>query len=163
MHLKAGDKLPDLTVWRVNESGTTQENLLAWLGTGKNIIFTLPGAYTPTCHVHHLPGYIASYDSFKAKGVNNIVCASVNDHFVMRAWADSHAALGKIEFLADFDANLANQMGLSKDLSAGGLGQRFQRTAIIIENGLIQAIFVDDKLGQLTFTGAQAILGVIDT
>jgi len=163
MHIKMGDHLPELAVWRVTNSGSTKENLLAWLGAGKNIIFTLPGAYTPTCHVHHLPGYIAAYDAFKTRGVNNIVCASVNDHFVMRAWAESHAALGKIEFLADFDAKLAEQLGLAKDLSAGGLGKRFQRTAIIVENGLIQAIFVDDKPGQLTFTGAQAILDVIDS
>ncbi len=160
--IKSGDKLPNLKVWRIDLSGTEQVELSTWLGTGKIIIFTLPGAYTPTCHIHHLPGYVANIEKFNKLGVTKIVCASVNDHYVMKAWADAHNALGKVEFLADFDANFARALGLSRDLSAGGLGERLMRTAIIIQNGLIQDVFVDDKSGKLTNTGAQSILGALN-
>lgn len=160
--IKRGDKLPNLKVWRVDHSGTEQVDVSTWLGTGKTVIFTLPGAYTPTCHVHHLPGYVANVEKFYKLGVAKIVCASVNDHYVMKAWADTHKALGKVEFLADFDAKFARALGLARDLSAGGLGERLKRTAIIIQNGLIHDVFVDDKSGKLTNTGAQSILGMLN-
>lgn len=160
--IKSGDKLPNLKVWKIDQSGTEQVDIATWLGTEKIVIFTLPGAFTPTCHIHHLPGYVANVKKFNTLGVTKIICASVNDHYVMKAWAQSQQAVGKIEFLADFDAKFAQALGLSRDLTAGGLGQRLVRAAIIIQDGLIQDVFVDDKPGQLTNTGAQSILNVLN-
>ena len=159
--IKPGDNIPSAATWHVTGDDSVIVNVAEWLAEGKHIFFSLPGAFTPTCHNHHLPGFVANADKLKSLGIDKIICASVNDPHVMRAWAKAQNAFGKIEFLADFDASLALDMGLSRDLSATGLGQRFMRSAMIIERGIVSSIFVDSVPGQLTNTSASSIMGVL--
>ena len=153
--------IPSLPVWVLTRDNVNQVDSSVFLGTGKTILFGVPGAFTPTCSTYHLPGFVEHYDDFKSLGVEKIVCASVNDHFVMRAWALEHDALGKIEFLADFDAKLVMDLGLERDLTAGGLGIRYIRSALVVDKGIVQAVFIDDKPGALTNTGAANILAYL--
>lgn len=159
--IEPGQPIPDLKVWRVGASATEPVSLRKWIGKGKTVIFALPGAYTPTCSNFHLPGFVANADKLAAAGVEKIICISVNDHFVMQAWAQAQNALGKVDFIADFDAKLTGALGLSRDLSAGGLGVRSLRAALIVEDEAIQAIFVDEKSGDLTNTSASSILDAL--
>ncbi|MCF6303633.1 MAG: peroxiredoxin [Devosiaceae bacterium] len=159
--IEPGQQIPDLNVWRVSAAPSAQVSVHDWLGQGKTVLFTLPGAYTPTCNSYHLPGYVDNVEEFSALGVTNIVCLSVNDHFVMQAWAQSQGALGKIEFIADFDAKMTEALGLERDLSAGGLGIRCKRSALIIQDGVVQAVFVDENSGQPINSSASSILDAL--
>lgn len=159
--IEPGDKMPDLKVWRVGTGPAAPVCLAEWIGEGTTVMFALPGAYTPTCSNQHLPGFVDHAAEFAAIGVKNIICVSVNDHFVMQAWAESQKALGKVQFIADFDTKLTVALGLAQDLSAGGLGLRSLRAALIIDDGVVRAAFVDDKPGQLTNTSAMSILDAL--
>jgi len=159
--IKSGDKIPDISLWRINRTTTEEINSSDWFSSGTSVLFMVPGAFTPTCHNHHLPGFIKNASAIKALGVDRIVCASVNDKYVMKAWAKQTGALEQIEFLADFDARFASDLGLSRDLNAGGLGIRFVRAALIIENSIVHSVFVDEIGGQVTNTGALHILDVL--
>jgi peroxiredoxin len=119
------------------------------------VLFGVPGAFTPTCDTSHLPGFIGAADRIKAGGVNRIVCATVNDHHVVKAWAERSDALGKIDFIADAHGRLAEALGLAKDF--GDLGRRYARFAMIAKDGVVQQVFVQDVAG-VTVSGAPAIL-----
>ncbi len=159
--IRPGDSLPSLEVRRVSGQGTERVDLLQWLGEGTVVLFSVPGAFTPTCHNDHLPGFVSGARGFSAAGVDRIVCATVNDHYVVQAWAKSSDALAVVDFIADSEAELARKLGLARDLSAGGLGWRFVRSAMIIKDGVVKNLLVDDKPGQLTKTSASAILSVL--
>lgn len=156
--IKIGDKLPSVTLKSVTGHGATDVDSATYLADGKVIFFSVPGAFTPTCSNNHLPGFIAEAPKFRQMGVNKIVCATVNDHHVVKAWAESQNALDNLEFLADFDGQLAKSLGMSKDMSKGGLGDRFVRAALIIDHGKVQDIFIDDVPGQVTSSGASEVL-----
>lgn len=156
--IKPNQSIPSLPVWVVKGEEVNQVDSAQLLSDGKIVLFAVPGAYTPTCSSDHLPGFVQNYDALKSLGVNKIICASVNDHFVMQAWALEHEALENIGFLADFDASLAKALGLDRDLSGGGLGVRYIRSAMIIEQGIVQAVFIDEKPGAITNSGASNIL-----
>ena len=138
----------------VDQGRTSDTTADAVLGTGHVVFFTVPGAFTPTCHVNHLPGFLANAGKLKAAGVTRIVCGSTNDHHVIKAWAESTGALGTIDFIADPHAELAKAMGLDRDMD---LGLRFRRSAMIIRDGVVEAVFVEDAPG-VTASGAPAIL-----
>ncbi len=159
--IEPGQGLPSIEVCRVSSSGTEQIEFSRWLGEGTVVLFTVPGAFTPTCHNDHLPGFVSSAADLTATGVDKIVCATVNDHHVVHAWANSRGALSSIDFIADSENALADKLGLSRDMSAGGLGWRFMRSAMIIRDGIVENLFVDEKPGQLTKTSAAAILSVL--
>src|SRR5690606_40893596 len=122
-----GSPVPSVRVKLVSAEGATDTTSDAVLGSGLVVFFAVPGAFTPTCHVNHLPGFVANAAKLKAAGVDRIVCASVNDHHVMKAWADASGALGKIDVIPDGNAELAGALGLAKAFSGCGLGQRFAR------------------------------------
>jgi len=159
--IKAGDTIPSVPVKLVDANGVTDTTSTAVLGTGQVVFFAVPGAFTPTCHVNHLPGFIANADKLHAAGVDRIVCAAANDHHVVKAWAEATGALGKIDFIADGNAALAKALGLDKDFSGAGMGTRFTRSAMLITNGVIDAVFVEDAPG-VTATGAPAILMALE-
>ena len=119
-------------------------------GHGRSVLFAVPGAYTPTCSARHLPGYVEHADGFRAKGVDRIVCTSVNDAFVMGAWAQA-SGVGTsgddIVMLADGNAEFANAMGLSMDGSGYGMGTRSQRYAAVIEDGVVRQLLVEEGGG----------------
>lgn len=155
--IQPGDRIPSVPVKLVDTSGAHDTTSDAELAQGTVVLFTVPGAFTPTCHTSHLPGFLANAGKIRAAGVDRIVCAAVNDHHVMKAWAVASQALGSIDFLADGNAGLARALGLEEDRSASGMGMRFRRSAMIIRNGVVKAIFVEDRPG-VTGSGAPAIL-----
>jgi len=117
------------------------------LGTGKVVLFAVPGAFTPGCSKIHLPGYVQHGDELKAKGVSTIACIAVNDPWVMEAWGDAQGATGKILMLADGNGDFAQAMGLEVDLSVAGLGSRSQRYAAVIDDGVITSLDVEPNPG----------------
>lgn len=160
--IERGNAIPSVGVKLVNASGIAETTSDAVLGSGTVVFFAVPGAFTPTCHVNHLPGFLANAEKLRAKGVDRIVCAAANDAHVMKAWAEASEALGKIEFVADGNAELARALGLAKDFSANGMGTRFARAAMIVQNGKVSEIFVEDAPG-VNASGAPAILMALET
>ena len=159
--IERGSPIPSVPVKLVNAEGTTDTTSDAALGTGTVVFFAVPGAFTPTCHVNHLPGFIANLGKLRAAGVDRVVCASVNDAHVMKAWAEATGALGKVDFIADGNAELAKALGLDKDFSGGGMGTRFARSAMIIRDGIVESVFVEDAPG-VSGSGAPAILMALE-
>jgi glutaredoxin/glutathione-dependent peroxiredoxin len=160
--IERGDAIPSVGIKLVNASGVSETTSDAVLGSGTVVFFAVPGAFTPTCHVNHLPGFLANAGKLRAAGVDRIVCASVNDAHVMKAWADASNALSDIEFIADGNADLAKALGLAKDFSANGMGTRFARSAMIARDGKVADIFVEDAPG-VNASGAPAILMALET
>lgn len=153
--IKPGDKMPSVAVKLIDVHGVSDGDSAEILGHGKVVLFALPGAFTPTCDTSHLPGFVANSDKFRALGVSRVVCATVNDHHVVKAWAERSEALGKVDFIADPHAELAGAIGLSKKFS--DLGTRFVRFAMILDEGVVKDVFVQDVSG-VTVSGAPAIL-----
>lgn len=159
--IEHGNAIPSVGIKLVNASGVSETTSDAVLGSGTVVFFAVPGAFTPTCHVNHLPGFLANADKLKAKGVDRIVCVAANDAHVMKAWAEASEALGSIEFIADGNADLANALGLAKDFSAHGMGTRYARSAMIVRDGKVSDIFVEDAPG-VNASGAPAILMALE-
>lgn len=153
--IQPGDKIPAVPVKLVGDSETVDTTADAVLGSGRVVFFTIPGAFTPTCDTSHLPGFLANVEKLRDHGVTRIVCGTVNDHHVVRAWAERSEALGKIDFIADVHCALAEALGLTAE--SANLGKRFQRCAMIIAEGVVQDVFVQDVAG-VTVSGAPAVL-----
>lgn len=154
--IASGDKIPSVPVKLITAEGVSDTTSDAVLGAGKVVFFAVPGAFTPTCDTSHLPGFVSGADRIKALGVTRIVCGTVNDHHVTKAWAERSEALGDVEFLADPAADFARAMGLDKDFPGLG-GIRFARFAMILNDGIVQDLFVQDVSG-VTVSGAPAII-----
>jgi len=159
--IERGSKLPSVPTKLVNADGISDTTTDAVMGQGVTVLFTVPGAFTPTCHVNHLPGFLANQPKLKAAGVERIICAAVNDHHVMKAWAENTGALGQIDFIADGNGALAKAFGLELDLTAAGMGPRLARSAMLIREGVVQDIFVEDGPG-VGASGAPAILMALE-
>jgi len=147
MSIAVGDKVPDVEVKTMGPEGPQGVRTGEVLGTGKVVLFAVPGAFTPGCSKIHLPGYVQGADELKAKGVSTIACVAVNDPWVMEAWADAQGASGKIVMLADGNGEFTKAMGLDLDLSVAGLGSRSQRYAAIIDDGVITSLDVEPNPG----------------
>ena len=158
MTIEPGQPIASVPVKHVTESGVEDATSSDILGSGTVVFFAVPGAFTPTCHLNHLPGYLAAADQFKSAGVDKIVCGTVNDHHVVKAWAEATGALGTIEFIADGLGKLASALGLERDLSGGGLGMRFNRASLLIRNGVVEIVNVEGAPGEVTSSGAPAML-----
>ena len=162
--IKPGDRLPDATLFESTEFGDACPLPPAKLSTtelakGKKIVvFGLPGAYTPTCSAKHVPGYLASYDALKKKGVDEIWCISVNDGFVMAAWGKEQKALGKIRFLGDGNAELAKKLGLDVDIP--GMGIRVKRFSALVEDGVVKTVNVEEP-GKFEASSAETMLAQV--
>ena len=146
MPISVGDKVPDVEVFTMGADGPTSVRTGEVLGPGKVVLFAVPGAFTPGCSKVHLPGFVSGAEELKAKGVDTIACIAVNDAWVMDAWAKDQGA-GEITMLADGSGTFADAMGLGFDGSAFGLGQRSQRYAAVIEDGVITSLDVEAKPG----------------
>ena len=155
MTIARGDTMPSVPTKLVGSTESTDTTSDAVLGQGRVVFFAVPGAFTPTCDTSHLPGFVANVAKFKALGVDRIVCGAVNDHHVVRAWAERSEAFGKVEFIADGDGSLADTLGLSKQIP--GMGKRFARFAMVLEDGIVKDLFVQDVAG-VTVSGAPAVL-----
>ena len=157
MTISVGDKLPDATLYVMGASGP-EAKTTSDLFSGKRVaFFGLPGAFTPTCSAKHLPGFIAKADDLKAKGVDQIVCMSVNDAFVMGAWAKDQGADDKVLLVGDGSAEFTKAAGLELDLNARGLGLRCQRFAMVVEDGTVKSIEID-AAGAFEKTSAESVL-----
>jgi peroxiredoxin len=143
MTIKVGDKIPKVDVMLGTADGPQKTNTHDLLGKGKVALFSVPGAFTPTCSARHLPGFVDKFDDLKGKGVDKIVCMSVNDAFVMKAWGQAQNALGKVEMMADGNGDFARALGLTMDGKGFGMGERAQRFAAVIENGVVKRLFVE--------------------
>jgi peroxiredoxin len=150
MTIKVGDKLPAGTLqefYEVEKDGCSigpNPVKVEDLTRGKKVvIFGLPGAFTPTCSAKHVPSYLANYDKLKAKGVDTIGCVSVNDAFVMGAWAKDQKAGDKVRMLADGSADYTKALGLELDLTARGMGVRCQRFSMLVDNGVVKVLNVE--------------------
>jgi len=156
MTIKVNDAVPSSKV-KIIVGGEVQEVDTAELfANGKSVIFGLPGAFTPTCSKAHLPGFVVNADTIKDKGVERIVCMSVNDAFVMGAWAES-ANASEITMLADGNCDLSKALGLDFDGSGFGMGQRCKRFAAIVDNGTVTHIFVEGP-GEFEVSSAENVL-----
>lgn len=156
MSVQEGDKLPEATLHTMNE-GRPAPVTTADLFAGKRVVlFAVPGAFTPTCSQAHLPGYVVNADSIKAKGVDSIVCLSVNDAFVMGAWGDG-ANAEALQMVGDGNGDFTKAIGLEMDGSGFGLGTRSQRYAMIVDDGTVTKLAVE-AAGQLEVSAAEAIL-----
>jgi peroxiredoxin len=147
MTVAVGDKIPDVEVKTMNADGPQAVRTGDVLGTGKVVLFAVPGAFTPGCSKIHLPGYMQGYDELKAKGVDTVACVAVNDPWVMQAWAEAQGVGDRILMLADGNGDFAKAMGLDVDLTGAGLGLRSQRYSALVENGTITNLDVEPSAG----------------
>jgi glutaredoxin/glutathione-dependent peroxiredoxin len=145
MTIIAGDRIPDAELRTMTPDGPTVVKSADVLGTGKVVLFAVPGAFTPGCSNVHLPGFVERAGELKAKGVTTIACVAVNDPFVMDAWGKAHGVGDDILLLSDGNGEFTAAMGLELDGSGFGLGKRSKRYAAIVEDGVLTSIDVDEK------------------
>jgi len=158
--IKVGDKIPNVTI-KTMQDGGMQDVSTADLCKGKKVVlFAVPGAFTPTCSMQHLPGFIENADKLKAKGVDTIACMSVNDAFVMDAWGKDRGTDDKILMLADGNAEFAKALGLTMDGSGIGFGTRAQRFALIIDNGVVKHAAIEEPM-KFEVSAAEKILAAL--
>lgn len=160
MTIAVGDSIPNVTLKHLTDNGM-QDIATGDLFAGKTVVlFSVPGAFTPTCSAKHLPGFVQQAAALKAKGVDEIVCLAVNDPFVMRAWGDKHEAAGAVFLLPDGNATFTTALGLTMDGSGYGLGTRGQRFALVAKDGKVVHLAVE-KPGQFDVSSAEAILAAL--
>ena len=157
MTIAIGDRLPDVKFNHVGPDGPAQLSTDDIFKGKKVVVFGVPGAFTPTCHANHLPGFLENYEVIKAKGIDDIAVVAVNDMWVMKAWAESTGAKDKILFLSDGNADFAKATGLDADFSAVGFGIRLKRFSMIVEDGMVKTLNVETERG-VNVSGASTIL-----
>ena len=161
--IQIGDRIPDATLTESTEFGpacpvSPASVSVADATKGKRIVvFGLPGAYTPTCSAKHVPGYVAHLDALKAKKVDEVWCVSVNDGYVMAAWGKDLGAIGKVRMLGDGNAELTKKLGLDADLSKGGMGTRTRRFSMLVDDGVVKQINVEQP-GKFGVSNAETML-----
>jgi len=155
--ISSGELLPEAQFTSHNADGQIKLTVDQIFADKKVVLFGVPGAFTPTCSMNHLPGFLEHFDAIKSKGVDTIACTSVNDGHVMKAWAKASGGDGKIIFLADGNGTFAKACGLEIDLNVSGMGVRSRRYSMIVENGVVKALNVEVKSG-VNVSGAETIL-----
>ncbi|MBS0471535.1 MAG: peroxiredoxin [Proteobacteria bacterium] len=157
MSVHAGDKVPSATLMEMQEGGPKPVKTDDLFAGKKVVVFALPGAFTPTCSAKHVPGFVQNFDALKAKGIDEIACVSVNDAFVMGAWGKDQKAGDKVRMLADGNCDFTKAMGLEMDGSRFGMGKRSQRYAMIVDNGVIKELNVEEP-GAFEVSSAEHVL-----
>ena len=160
MAIQVGDKFPEQKLQIATHKGIESATTGELLAGKKVVLFGVPGAFTPTCSAKHLPGFIDRAGEIRSKGVDSILCLSVNDAFVMDAWAKDRGAGDKVVMLADGSAELTKALGLEMDGSRFGMGLRCQRFAAIIEDGVVTALHVEAPM-KFEVSNAEAILAAL--
>ena len=143
MTVSVGDRIPETTLIKVTDGGADQVSSTAFFAGRRIALFSVPGAFTPTCSAKHLPGFVEKADALKAKGIDEIACTAVNDAFVMAAWGKSSGVDGKVTMLADGNGDFAKAIGLTMDGSKFGMGTRGQRYAMVVDDGVIEQLDVE--------------------
>ena len=157
MTIQVGDKIPEVTLKWLTDSGMAEVNTGDLFKGRKVVLFSVPGAYTPTCSKEHLPGFISRADEIKAKGVDDIVCLAVNDPFVMQAWGKEQGADGKVTLLPDGNGKFTEALGLTQDISVAGLGVRGKRFSMLVDDGVVKSLNVEEGKG-VSVSGANQCL-----
>src|SRR6201746_1508912 len=157
MTIKVGDTIPSMKLMVATADGPKETSTDEIFKGKRVVLFAVPGAFTPTCSVKHLPGFVQNAEAMKAKGVDTIACISVNDAFVMGAWGKEQKSGDKVMMLGDGGAEFTNAMGLTMDLTKNGMGVRSQRYAMIVQDGVIKDLFVE-KPGAFEVSAAENVL-----
>ena len=158
MTIKVGDTLPEATFSIMTPEGPGSITSAELFGGKTVALFAVPGAFTPTCHRNHLPGFVDNFDTILAKGVDTIACVSVNDVFVMDAWGKATGADGKILMLADGSADFAKAIGLEADMTGRGFGMRSQRYSMLVKDGVVTALNIEPAGSPAVVSGAAALI-----
>lgn len=157
MTIKVGDKIPSATLMQMKDGGPKPVKTDDLFAGKKVVLFALPGAFTPTCSAKHLPSFVQNADAIKAKGIDTIACVSVNDAFVMGAWGEQQKVGDKIMMLGDGNGDLTRALGLEMDGSRFGMGKRSQRFAMIVDNGVVKQLNVEEP-GAFAVSSAEHVL-----
>ena len=157
MPIQVGDKVPSVTLYEMGEDGPVAVTTDEFFAGRKIALFALPGAFTPTCSAQHVPGFVNNADEIKGKGVDAIACLATNDAFVMGAWGKEQSVGDKVQMLSDGSGDFTRAAGFEFDLSERGLGVRSRRYAMIVEDGTITTLNMEDG-GGLTISSAESIL-----
>lgn len=160
MAIQVGDRIPDVTLKTMKDGKIQDVKTAELFGGRKVVLFAVPGAFTPTCSAKHLPGFVEKADAIKAKGVDEIACVSVNDVFVMGAWADAQGCGDKVSLLADGNGEFAKALGLDFDGSNFGMGTRAQRFAAVVDDGVVKTLNVEAP-GKFEVSDADTILAAL--
>lgn len=158
MSIEVGAKIPEATLTFMGDDGPSQMTTAELFGGKKVVMFAVPGAFTPTCNNNHLPGYVKHAGAIKAKGVDEIAVVSVNDVFVMNQWSEASAGKGSIHFFADGAAAFTKSLGMEIDLSDFGMGVRSKRYSMVVDDGTVTALHVEDNPGQAVESGAEKLM-----
>lgn len=158
MVIAVGEKLPQVKFKEKTADGPVEVSTDELFKGKKVVLFAVPGAFTPTCSLNHLPGYLENRDALLERGVDDIAVVAVNDWFVMGAWAEKTGGTGKLHFLSDWDASFTKAIGLEMDMSGAGLGVRSKRYSMLVEDGVVKSLNIEESPGQATISGAAAML-----
>jgi peroxiredoxin len=156
--IQVGEKLPDVTLRRMTEKGPEAVKTSDFFKGRKVVVFAVPGAFTPTCHNDHLPSYAKNAATFKTKGIAEVICVAINDPFVLQAWAKSVPGAEKITFLSDGNGEFSKAIGMTFDGSGYGLGTRSLRYAMVVDDGKVKMLDVEEKPGTCSISSGPSIL-----
>ena len=158
MTISVGDSIPEMTLVKATADGPAPVTTAELFGGRTVALFSVPGAFTPTCSARHLPGFADNAEAMKARGVDEVVCVSVNDAFVMKAWGESANATGKVTMIADGNADFSKALGLTFDGSAYGMGVRGQRFSMIVKDGKVAELNIEPS-GAFGVSSAEHLMG----
>lgn len=158
MTIKVGDRIPSATLIKATADGPEPVQTDDYFAGRKIALFSVPGAFTPTCSARHLPGFVERIAELKAKGVDEVACTAVNDAFVLQAWSEQAGAGGKVTMLADGNGDFAEALGLTMDGSKFGLGKRGSRWSAIVEDGVVKELNVEEP-GAFSVSSAEYLIG----
>lgn len=158
MAINVGDRLPDVNLKQLTSEGIKDVSIGELTRGKRAVVFAVPGAFTPTCSERHLPGFLESAEAIRAKGVDAIACVAVNDPFVLNAWDKANNVGGRVQILSDGNGEFTRAIGLELDGSGFGLGLRSQRYAMVVEDGVVKTLLVEEVPTQAETSSARAIL-----
>ena len=158
MPIKVGDRLPEAKFRVMTAEGPAWKTTNEIFAGKKVAMFAVPGAFTGTCHKSHMPGFVRNADALKAKGVDTIAVTAVNDHFVLDEWIKASGATGKIEFLGDGNGDFAKAIDMAADMSVAGMGTRTKRYAMLVDDGVVKVLNIEEKPGVAEISSADNLL-----
>ena len=158
MPIKVGDRLPEAKFRVMTAEGPAWKTTNEIFAGKKVAMFAVPGAFTGTCHKSHMPGFVRNADALKAKGVDTIAVTAVNDHFVLDEWIKASGAAGKIEFLGDGNGDFAKAVDMAADMSGNGMGTRTKRYAMLVDDGVVKVLNIEEKPGVAEISSADNLL-----
>jgi peroxiredoxin len=159
--IEIGQRLPQTPVMQMSKDGPCPTPADQLMGQGLVVLFATPGAFTPTCSAQHLPGFLEKTDAIRSHGVDKIVCMAANDIFVVNAWAEAAGVGDRLTMIADGNGDFAKALGLDMDISAFGMGHRCQRFAMIIQDGEVKTLMVEEP-GEFKVSSAESVLNALD-